>query len=56
MFVTFKGVINQQAVAALIVSLAITVDAIIIVLERTKTELYNGKPLERALNEGYKKS
>lgn len=56
LFVTFKGVINQQAVAALIVSIGIAVDAVIILLERVKLELYNGKNLERALNEGYKKS
>ena len=56
LFVAFKGVINQQTIAALIVSLGVTLDAIIIVLEKVKNELYNGKNLERALNEGYKKS
>lgn len=56
LFVTFKGILNQQAIAALIVSLAIFVDAAIILLERVKSEQYNGKNLERALNEGYKKS
>lgn len=56
LFVTFKGVINQQAIASLIVCMGIAVDAIVILLERVKTELYNGKNLERALNEGYKKS
>ena len=56
LFTTFKGIINQQTIAALIVSIGIAVDAIIIVLERVKNELYNGKNLERALNEGYKKS
>ena len=54
LFVTFKGIINQQSIAALIVSVGIAVDAIIVVLERIKNELYNGKGLERALNEGYK--
>ena len=56
LFVAFKGIFNQQAIAALIVSLGITVDAVIIVLERVKNELYNGKNLDRALQEGYKKS
>lgn len=56
LFNAFKGILNQQAIAALIVSLAIFVDAAIILLERVKTEQYNGKNLERALNEGYKKS
>ncbi len=56
LFVSFKGIINQQVIAALIVSIGIMVDAIIILLERVKNELYNGKNVERALNEGYKKS
>lgn len=56
LFVAFKGVINQQMIAALIVSIGIAVDAVIIILERVKNELYSGKNLERALNEGYKKS
>lgn len=56
LFVTFKGVINQQAIASIIVCIGIAVDAIVILLERVKNELYNGKNLERALNEGYKKS
>ena len=56
LFVTFKGIFNQQAVAALIVSMGIAVDAIVVLLERVNGELYNGKNLERSLNEGYKKS
>ena len=56
LFITMKGIINQQAIAALIVAIGISVDAIIVLLERVNMELYNGKNLERALNEGYKKS
>lgn len=56
LFVTFKGVINQQFIAAMIVTLGISVDAVVIVLERVKTEQYNGKNLSRAVNEGFKKS
>lgn len=56
LFVTFKGIINQQMIAGLIISLSISIDAIIIVLERVKKELYNGKSVERAVSEGYKKS
>lgn len=56
LFVTFKGIINLQVVAAIIVSIGIAVDSIIIILERVKNELYNGKNIERALTEGYKKS
>jgi len=56
LFVTMKGVINQQAIAALIVSLGIAVDAIVILCERINSEVYNGKNIERAFNEGYKKS
>lgn len=56
LFIAFKGILNQQAVAALIVSVAMFVDAAIILLERVKSEQYNGKSLDRALNEGYKKS
>ena len=56
LFVTFKGMINQQAIAALIVSIGIAVDAIIVLFERINNEIYNGKNSERALTEGYKKS
>lgn len=56
LFVSMKGIINQQTIAALIVVIGISVDAIVILLERIKNELYNGKTLEKALNEGYKKS
>lgn len=56
LFVTFKGIINQQTIAALIVSVGIAMDALIILFERINSEIYNGKSSERALNEGYKKS
>lgn len=56
LFVAFKGIFNQQAIAALIVSMGIAVDAIVVLFERVNSELYGGKNLERALNEGYKKS
>lgn len=56
LFVTFKGIINQQFIAALIVTLGLTIDAIVITHERIKQELYNGKNLERATKEGTKKS
>ena len=56
LFVFFKGIVNQQTIAALIVSLGITVDAIIVLFERINHEMYNGKNPERAFNEGYKKS
>lgn len=56
LFVTFKGIINQQFIAALIVTLGLTIDAIVITHERIKQELYNGKNLERATKEGAKKS
>lgn len=56
LFVAMKGIVNQQTIAALIVVIGISVDAIVVLLERIKNELYNGKNLERALNEGYKKS
>ena len=42
--------------AALIVALGLTIDAIVIVLERVKNEMYNGKNLQRALKEGFRKS
>lgn len=56
LFVVFKGIINQQTIAALIVAIAISVDAVVVLLERVNNEVYTGKSLERSLNEGYKKS
>ena len=56
LFVFFKGVINQQMIAALILSIGIAVDALIVLFERINHELYMGKNIERALSEGYKKS
>ena len=56
LFVAFKGIINQQFIAALIVTIGLTIDAIVITHERIKQELYNGKSLERATKEGTKKS
>lgn len=56
LFVVFKGIINQQSIAALIVAIAIAVDAIVVLLERVNNEIYVGKNLEKSLNEGYKKS
>ena len=56
LFVAFKGIVNQQAIAALIVSLALAVDTIIVLFERTNVEIYNGKNVIRAFKEGYKKS
>lgn len=56
LFVIFKGVMNQQFIAALVVSVGLCIDSIIIVLERVKNELYNGKKMQKALQEGYKKA
>lgn len=56
LFVTFKGILNQQFIAGLIVTLGLTIDAIVIVHERIKTELYNGKNLQKAVRDGFKKS
>ena len=56
LFVTMKGVVNQQSIAALIVAMGIAVDAIVVLLERTNNELYNDKNLQRAFAKGYKKS
>lgn len=56
LFVALKGIVNQQAIAALIVSLGIAVDTIIVLFERTNVEIYNGKNVVRAFKEGFKKS
>ncbi len=56
LFVTFKGIINQQTIAALIVAIGIAIDSIIVLFERINSEIYSGKNSERALNEGCKKS
>lgn len=56
LFVAFKGIVNQQAIAALIVALGLAIDAIIVLFERTNIEIYNGKNVVRAFKEGYKKS
>jgi SecD/SecF fusion protein len=56
LFVAMKGIVNQQTVAALIVSIGIATDAIIVLFERINAELYNKKTLSNALNAGYSKS
>ena len=56
LFVAFKGIVNQQAIAALIVALGLAIDAIIVLFERTNIEIYNGKNVVRAFKEGCKKS
>lgn len=56
LFVTFKGTINQQFIAAFIVALGLTIDAIVVTQERIKQELYNGKDVQKATRDGSKKS
>lgn len=51
-----NGVYSISSVAALVVGIALAIDAIVVILERTKKELYLGKPLDKAYQEGYRKA
>lgn len=51
-----NGILTISSVAGLIVGLVLAIDAIVIVLERVKKEIYAGKDIYKAYNDGYKKA
>lgn len=50
----FQAVLTLPGIAGMILSLAMAVDANVLINERIKEELANGKTLRRALEDGYK--
>ncbi|MGI6073191.1 MAG: protein translocase subunit SecDF [Fermentimonas sp.] len=50
----FQSVLTLPGIAGMVLSLAMAVDANILINERIKEELANGKSLKRALEDGYK--
>lgn len=55
LYKSFGGIFSPVIFIALLISVAIAVDAIIIMFERTKDEMYKGKTVERAFSESSKK-
>ncbi|MCD7973799.1 MAG: protein translocase subunit SecDF [Candidatus Azobacteroides sp.] len=54
--VSFQAVLTLAGIAGIVLSLAIAVDANVLIQERIKEELRAGKNVKRAVEEGYKKA
>ena len=51
---SFQAALTMSGIAGLVLSLGMAVDANVLIFERTKEELRNGKDVKRALADGYK--
>ncbi len=51
---SFKAVLTLPGIAGIVLTLGMAVDANVLIYERIREELKSGKPLSRALSEGYK--
>ncbi|WP_243347038.1 protein translocase subunit SecDF [Parabacteroides sp. FAFU027] len=51
---SFQSVLTLSGIAGLVLALAIAVDANVLIYERTKEEMRGGKPVRKAVEEGYK--
>jgi len=51
---SFKAVLTLPGIAGIVLTLAMAIDANVLIYERTKEELRAGKQLARALSDGYK--
>lgn len=51
-----KGTYSISSVAGLIVGIALAIDGVVVILERVKKEVYSGKKLAKAYDDGYKKA
>lgn len=54
--VSFQAVLTLSGIAGIVLSLAIAVDANVLIQERIKEELRAGKNVKRAIEEGYQKA
>ncbi len=50
---SFKAVLTLPGIAGIVLTLGMAVDANVLIYERIREELRTGKPIKRALNEGY---
>ncbi len=53
---SFQAVLTLSGIAGLVLALAIAVDANVLIYERIKEELRGGKPIRKAVEEGYSKA
>ncbi|MDR0732965.1 MAG: protein translocase subunit SecDF [Dysgonamonadaceae bacterium] len=53
---SFHAVLTLSGIAGVILALAIAVDANVLIYERIKEEIRGGKPVKKAVEEGYKKA
>ena len=53
---TFRGLFGPEVIVALLVSVFVGADSFVCLFERTKDEMYKGKPIERAFDEANKKT
>lgn len=51
---SFQAVLTLPGIAGMVLTLAMAVDANVLIYERTKEELRAGKPLGKAISDGYK--
>lgn len=51
---SFQAALTMSGIAGLVLSIGMAVDANVLIFERTKEELRNGKNLKKALADGYK--
>jgi SecD/SecF fusion protein len=54
--VSFQAVLTLAGIAGIVLSLALAVDANVLIQERIKEELRSGKNVKRSVDEGYKKA
>ena len=51
---SFQAALTMSGIAGMVLALGMAVDANVLIFERTKEELRNGKNIKQALNDGYK--
>ena len=51
---SFQAALTMSGIAGMVLSVGMAVDANVLIFERTKEELRNGKGIKQALNDGYK--
>lgn len=52
----FRGLFGPEVIVALLISIFVGTDTFVCLFEKTKDEMYKGKPIERAFDEASKKS
>ena len=46
--------LTMPGIAGIVLTLGMSVDANVLIFERIKEEIRNGRPIQQAINEGYK--